>query len=247
MENRRIPNPFRRLTGRARATAMAAAGVLAVTATSASLLTFAPAPADVNVGNRAGIAQMAFTMDNHDRDGAYPKPPADAPKEKSLGYDFQYQPNFYYCGPASTRIALSAQGHTPSQDDVANQLGTTLAGTNSSFEIMRVLNKVIGKDVYQVREISGPGASPRQMDQLQADVVDSISNGRVVVANIVGGATDNAGFWRSFPGGHYVTVVGYSDEGRQVQVADPSGVGPNTYWMSTITMANWMAGRGYSH
>lgn len=48
------------------------------------------------------------------------------------------------------------------------------------------------------------------------------------------------------PGGHYIPIIGYSDDGRQVKIADPSGVGPATYWRSTINMANWMASRGYS-
>ncbi|HEY8534635.1 MAG TPA: C39 family peptidase [Micromonospora sp.] len=169
------------------------------------------------------------------------------PAELTLRYDFEYQPNFYYCGPASTRIALSAQGYTLDQDDLARRLGTTVNGTDSSHDIARVLNDVVGRDTYQVREIPGPTATPAEMDRLQADVVRSLTAGRVIVANIVGGATDNSGYWRDYPGGHYVTIVGYADEGRQVQVADPSGVGPHTYWISTIDMATWMAGRGYAH
>src|SRR5690606_15830534 len=49
------------------------------------------------------------------------------------GYDAALQPNAYYCGPAATRIALSAHGHRPSFDELARALGTTPAGTASIF------------------------------------------------------------------------------------------------------------------
>ncbi|MEV7231190.1 C39 family peptidase [Polymorphospora sp. NPDC051019] len=231
--------------------AVASAAVLAVAATTGSLSSGTPTGAESNAGAESGVVQLALTPERAQAappQEAAPKEAAPkAPAEKTLSYDFQYQPNAYYCGPASTRIALSAQGHTPSQDNLAGQLGTTFAGTNSSHDIARVLNKVVGGDAYRVREIPGQKATSAQMDRLQADVVEAVGKGRPVVANIVGGATDNDGFWRSFPGGHYVTIVGYGDEGRQVRVADPSGVGPASYWMSTITMAHWMASRGYSY
>ena len=85
------------------------------------------------------------------------------------------------------------------------------------------------------------------MDRLQADAVHAISNGYAVVANIIGGATDSAGVWHDFSGGHYIAIVGYSDDGRSLKVADSSGMyGSSTYWMSTINMANWIGTRGYS-
>jgi hypothetical protein len=164
-----------------------------------------------------------------------------------LDYQFQLQPNYYYCGPAATRIALSASGHAPSQDGLARQLGTTTSGTDSAFDTTRVLNNVIGRDAYQTREIPGPSATPAQMDQLQADVVRTINDGRIIVANVVHSVTDTAGGWHTFDGGHFLTIVGYKDDGRTVKIADnanPNGDG--TYWATTINMANWIAGRGYS-
>jgi len=227
-------NLMDRLAGfRLDSASMVSVAVLAIGGTMGSLLT-SPATTPTSE-DRPAVVSVASAW--------APRPPA----ELNLRYDFEYQPNFYYCGPASTRIALSAQGYTLDQDELARRLGTTVNGTDSSYDIARVLNDVVGKDVYRVREIPGPTATPAEMDRLQADVVRSLNAGRVVVANIVGGMTDNAGFWRNFPGGHYVTIVGYADEGRQVQVADPSGVGPHTYWISTIDMANWMASRGYAY
>jgi hypothetical protein len=170
------------------------------------------------------------------------------PASKVLDYTFQLQTTYYYCGPAATRIALTASGHTLSQDELARQLHTTTGGTDSANDTTRVLNNVIGRDVYQTREIPGPSATPAQIDQLQADVVRAVNDGRVIVANIVHSVTDTVGVRHTYDGGHFLTVVGYKDDGRTVKVADnanPNGDG--TYWVTTIEMASWMATHGYSY
>ncbi|MDG4827909.1 C39 family peptidase [Solwaraspora sp. WMMD1047] len=59
---------------------------------------------------------------------------------KEVRYEYRKQENYYYCGPAATRIALTAAGAAPSQDEVAKLLGTTEAGTNSAEDVTRVLN-----------------------------------------------------------------------------------------------------------
>ena len=174
-----------------------------------------------------------------------PEPPA-APAAKQLDYQYQAQINYYYCGPAATRIALSALGRTPSQDTVAGRLGTTTSGTNSAEDTTRALNSLGGTDHYRTTMISGSSATPAEMDRLQADVVRAISNGYAVVTNIVGSATDIDGGWHGYDGGHYVTVVGYRDDGRTVKIADPANVNGQSYWMSTISLAHWIAQRGYS-
>ncbi|MFI6758082.1 C39 family peptidase [Micromonospora sp. NPDC050417] len=168
------------------------------------------------------------------------------PASKVLDYEYEAQINGWYCGPAATRIALTARDRSPSQDEVAAALGTTGNGTNSADDTTRGLNQLAKTDFYRSTFI--PGApSPAQMDQLQADVVHAISNGYAVVANIVGSATDTDGGWHAYDGGHYLTVVGYRDNGRTVQIADPAFVnGVSSYWMTTIDLANWMATRGYS-
>jgi hypothetical protein len=174
------------------------------------------------------------------------KPTPAPPAEKVLDYTYEGQPNGYYCGPAATRIALTARKLFPSQDDVANRLNTTVNGTDSSNDTTRVLNDLIKTDFYRTREIPNGEATPAEMDRLQADAVHAISNGYAIVANIAGETTDTDGGWHSYPGGHYVTIVGYQDSGRQVKIADPANPSVSSYWMTTIDMANWMATRGYS-
>jgi hypothetical protein len=175
------------------------------------------------------------------------KPVPAPPTAKVLDYQYQAQINYYYCGPAATRIALTARDRLLSQDAVAGRLGTTVNGTNSAEDTTRALNSLGKTDFYRTREIPGPSATPAQMDRLQADVVHAISNGFPIVANIVGTTQDTGGGFHAYDGGHYLTVVGYRDNGRTVRIADPANVnGITSYWVTTINMANWMGTRGYS-
>lgn len=103
---------------------------------------------------------------------------AEKKSDKRVDYQFQAQPNIYYCGPASTRIALSAQGEIQSQDDLATKLGTTFAGTASAFDITRVLNETLGKDVYRTGEIPNDTASADEVRRLKADLTTAIDNER---------------------------------------------------------------------
>lgn len=170
---------------------------------------------------------------------------AEKQSDKRVDYRFQEQPNIYFCGPASTRIALSAQGKIQSQDELAAKLGTTVAGTASAFDITRVLNQELGKDVYKTGEIPNDTATADEVQRLKADLRTAIDNDRVAVVNVIGSGTDVDGLSRDFPVGHYVTVVAY--DGDQVKVADPwQPVGDGTYWMSVGELAEWAASRGYS-
>ncbi|MET8045963.1 C39 family peptidase, partial [Micromonospora sp. NPDC005215] len=147
--------------------------------------------------------------------------------ERELGVRYEAQPNFYYCGPAATRNALSVQGKNINVDDMAKEMGTTEAGTNSINDITPVLNKETGKnDAYHSVEISNPNADDKQTDRLRADVVKTVDDGRAVVANIAGTSTDTNGGVHSYEGGHYISVVGYRDNGTTVTIADSAD--PNT-------------------
>ncbi|MGY0004821.1 C39 family peptidase [Micromonospora sp. I033] len=176
---------------------------------------------------------------------ADPKAPSTAAKGKgSAGYEYEAQPNFFYCGPASTRIALSAEGKEVSQDELAAKLGTTENGTDSAIDITRVLNEYTGGK-YKTTEIRDDAATKEQVERLRADVKAAVDQGRPVVANILGGALDIDGVEHSYPG-HYLTVVEYKDDGNTVLIADPASPNEPTYWMDVTELANWIAGRGYS-
>ncbi|MET7962889.1 C39 family peptidase [Micromonospora zamorensis] len=167
--------------------------------------------------------------------------------ERQLGVRYEAQPNFYYCGPAATRNALSVQGKNINVDDMAKEMGTTEAGTNSINDITPVLNKETGKaDAYHSVEISKPDADATQTDKLRADVVKTVDDGRAVVANIAGTSTDTDGAIHSFEGGHYISVVGYRDGGNVVKIADSADPNQASYEVTAEHLADWIATRGYA-
>ncbi|SCL25963.1 C39 family peptidase [Micromonospora inyonensis] len=166
--------------------------------------------------------------------------------ERELRVRYQAQPNFFYCGPAAARNALTTMDKDISQDDLAREMGTTENGTDSVDLITKALNAKMGKDVYRTTEIPTSMADDKQTDKLRADVVTAIDDGRAVVANIIGTATDTDGVAHSFEGGHYISVVGYRDNGNTVKIADSANPDQASYWITTEALADWTATRGYS-
>ncbi|WP_203921600.1 C39 family peptidase [Rugosimonospora africana] len=169
-----------------------------------------------------------------------------APAAKDLKIDFEYQINGYYCGPAATRIAASTRIAPPSQDTIAMAMGTTTNGTNSASDTTAELNRLEHTSFYHTTFIPGGSATTAEVATLEKNAVHAISNGYGIVANIVGSVQDSSGGFHEYDGGHYIAVIGYSDNGRSVHIADPAGEGADTYWMSASTLANWMGTRGYS-
>jgi 5-hydroxyisourate hydrolase-like protein (transthyretin family) len=165
--------------------------------------------------------------------------------ERELDVRYEAQPNFYYCGPAATRNALSVLGKNIDVDAMAKEMGTTENGTNSINDITPVLNKETGKH-YRSVEIRDSKANDKQTDTLRADIVRTVDDGRAVVANIAGTATDTDGNTHSFEGGHYISVVGYRDGGKTVTIADSANPDTASYRMSVDNLADWIATRGYS-
>jgi hypothetical protein len=197
----------------------------------------------------AGPAGSAFAADGQapSTAGVAPGKPAPGATAAVTNHETRLQPNYYYCGPAATRIALSTHAESVDFDRIASELGTTTSGTQSANDITRVMNAHFGAGRYKTVEISGQKASPDQIATLQKDVVATVNDGDAVVANIAGTVTDTAGEVHSYPGGHYLTVVGYADKGGVVRIADPADTaGTPEYDLNVGTLANWTATRGYS-
>jgi len=236
------------LTGAASSVASAHAAPTETTTTVAAAST--PKAAVNQSAPKAEVPVAAKAAPANPKPGN-PKPAAPAaaytPSEKALGFDYQRQPNYYYCGPAATRIALSSVGQLNSFDGLAGELGTTESGTNSAVDIARVLNAHVGKGTYHAVSLPGQSASGPQMDKMRLDVVHAVTHGHSVVVNVIGSATDVNGNVKDYSGGHYLAVVGYGKGGTTVKVADSADPhGSGTYWMSTQNMANWAASRGYA-
>ncbi|MGC4862902.1 C39 family peptidase [Micromonospora sp. DT41] len=195
----------------------------------------------VTGGAIAGPITTAYAAD------AKPTGQTQNKSERHLDVRYEAQPNFYYCGPAAARNALSVQGKNISVDAMAKEMGTTEAGTNSINDITPVLNKETGKNnAYRSVEISTPAADDKQTDKLRTDVVKTVDDGRAVVANIAGTTTDTDGNTHSFEGGHYISVVGYTDNGNTVTIADSADPNTASYDITTEHLADWIATRGYA-
>ncbi len=165
--------------------------------------------------------------------------------DKTLPHEYQKQINGWYCGPAAVRVALSCWiSPPPSQQTLAAQLGTTTNGTNSSEDVVRVMNAWLGAGTYASRYISGSDSSPPDTVAFRWLTVASINKGYAVVCNVVGPISPIGGGWYSYPGGHYVTVVGYQADGELVLVAD---IDKREYWVTVEQMATWIASRGYAY
>ncbi|MET8351894.1 MULTISPECIES: C39 family peptidase [unclassified Micromonospora] len=169
-----------------------------------------------------------------------------SPSERELNVRYAAQPNFFDCGPAATRNALSVLGKEISVDDMAKKMGTTEAGTGSIFDITPVLNQETGKNAYHSVEMRDDQASDAQVKTLRADVVRTVDAGRAVVANIYGTTTDTDGNTHSYDNGHYISVVGYRDNGDTATIADSANPNDPAYDVSIANLANWIASRGYA-
>ncbi|MFJ6196538.1 phytochelatin synthase, partial [Micromonospora sp. NPDC092111] len=54
------------------------------------------------------------------------------------------------------------------------------------------------------------------------------------------------GTTHSFEGGHYISVVGYHNDGKIVTIADSANPNQASYRISVDNLADWIATRGYT-
>jgi hypothetical protein len=68
-----------------------------------------------------------------------------------------------------------------------------------------------------------------------------------VVVNTIGTVRDTDGQVHSFPGGHYLIVVGYEAQGEIINMADSADPDGNPeYKLRVGDLAHWIASRGYA-
>jgi hypothetical protein len=164
-----------------------------------------------------------------------------------LDIDFQIQQTGYWCGPASTHHALSARMAAPSQQQLANELGTTQRGTDWIGQITTVLNNHLDGSPYVTTELPNDPPTPAQRDRLWVDIVTSIDNGFPVVANIVAPAGNHPPGYPNYTVYHYFTVIGYDAENAEVFIADSANFsGQTLYWLSFGQLATLIPPKGYS-
>jgi hypothetical protein len=167
--------------------------------------------------------------------------------QRVLTIDFQYQQTDYWCGPAATRIALSARMAPPSQATLASQLGTTTNGTDWIGQVTRVLNSDLHTGWYETKEMPTDPPTQAQRDLLWRDIVLDIDNNYPIVANIVAPANNHPPGYPNYTIWHYFTVIGYDSTNMTVLIADPAGFAPTpTYWLTFNQLATLIPPKGYS-
>lgn len=182
------------------------------------------------LSRRAAAAQLA----NAAADGAV-----------VVEHDFQYQETGWWCGPAATRIALSARGVSVSQQQMANELPTTENGTDWIGQVTAVLSNHVGW--YETKEMPNDPPTQAQKDLLWNDITLDLGKGYALVTNIVAPAGNHPPGYPDYTIWHYFTVVGYNPDNRDVLIADPAGFAPTaTYWLTFEHLASLIPPKGYS-
>lgn len=160
--------------------------------------------------------------------------------------DFEYQQTSYRCGPAATRIALSARGVAVTQQLMADALPTDENGTDWIGQVTAVLSGYVGW--YETKEMPNDPPTQAQRDLLWDDITLDLGKGYAPVTNIVAppgnhppGYPSDQTIW------HYFTVIGYNPDNQEVLIADPAGFAPTgTYWLTFDQLATLIPPKGYS-
>jgi hypothetical protein len=170
------------------------------------------------------------------------------PPQKTVEVQFQVQETGYWCGPAATRVALSARIAPPSQATLASELPTTTNGTDWIGQVTAVLNDYLGPGTYRTTEMPNDPPTLAQHDQLWSDLVYTIDMGYVLVANIVAPPSNHPpGYPDDRTIYHYFSVIGYDSQTREVYIADPASFQGNTlYWISFDQLSTLIPPKGYS-
>ncbi|OEV01754.1 C39 family peptidase [Streptomyces oceani] len=172
----------------------------------------------------------------------------DTKVEKVVSVDYQVQETGYWCGPAATRIALSARVAAPSQATLAAELGTHTGGTDHISQVTTVLNARIDSGTYYTYEMPNDPPTQEQSDQLWSRVVDNIDHTHTVVTNIVAPPGNQPpGYPPDQTIYHYFTVIGYNSDNSTVCIADPASFnGWQIYWLSFSQLASLVPPKGYA-
>jgi Peptidase_C39 like family len=226
---------------------------LASTAAVAVLLTpttaqAEPVPTNVSVTAQGTTDGTAVVSGHNDPGTKFHVDGVQAKGTRTLEIDYQVQETGYWCGPAATRIALSARMGAPSQGNLAAQLGTHEGGTDHISQVTNVLNANLGTGWYETKEMPNDPPTQAQKDLLWRDITLDINNNYPLVANIVAPPGNQP---PGYPPGqtiyHYFTVIGYDDVNRTVLIADPASFGGNQiYWLSFDHLASLIPPKGYS-
>lgn len=157
------------------------------------------------------------------------------------------QETYYWCGPATMQVLLRIRGISVTEKYMADQLGTTVNGTDTILYLTRELNERLG-DIYRTVQVPGAG----NLDEFRKHVFHSIDAGYGVGANIMVPPSNyprtQRGERAAYSGGwvyHYFSIVGKNEALDQVAIAD-SGFPDFFYWITTAQALSMISGKGYT-
>ncbi|AXQ62084.1 lysin A, protease C39 domain [Gordonia phage Skysand] len=157
------------------------------------------------------------------------------------------QETYYWCGPATMQVLLSIRGIKVTEKHMADQLPTTVNGTDTIRYLTRELNERLG-DIYRTVEIPNRG----NLNTFREHVFHSIDAGYGVGGNImvppVNYPRPQRGERARYSGGwvyHYWTIVAYNRRLDQVAIAD-SGFPDYFYWVTVEQALSMIEGKGYT-
>ncbi|MFC0546182.1 C39 family peptidase [Kutzneria chonburiensis] len=173
---------------------------------------------------------------------------------KVLNVVWQRESYNYWCGPAATRIALSARmgSGLPSQATLAGQLGTTTAGTDNVGLVTGVLNRDLHTSWYETKWMRNDPPTGAQVNLLWSDITYDVDHGYALVVNIDAPASNHPPGYPNYEILHYFTVAGYEPGTDNVYIVDPAsglpgfGAVPQHYWLSLGKLASLVPPKGYS-
>jgi hypothetical protein len=160
--------------------------------------------------------------------GGFVAAPAQAATVTRLAVVWQHQTTGYYCGPAATRISLSAKRSSlPSQAQIAAVENTSSSTGTFRTGIKAGLDNWLPSMNATIAEVSNPMTSSQKTTFLSR-IKSDVNGGWAPVVNIVvrpGGPRPPGWSNPSSTIDHWLTVVGY-DSDNFIYVADPASGSP---------------------
>lgn len=162
-----------------------------------------------------------------------------------LGFIPIRQTTEYYCGPASACIIINGmgsvlQGRSLTQDNLANDLGTSTSGTDFPGAWTGALRNWTNKTYAAVW---GPSSSTL----LGYAYVDTASGMGSIYDTYMSGSNQLYGYTSGSTRYHYVAGDGYDNTNSRVHYVDPHNTNDTAYgphWVSANMMANCVSTRG---
>lgn len=164
-----------------------------------------------------------------------------------LNTTWQAQPNGYWCGPASIKIALGAFGIKTTQTAMAKEAKTDRDGT-WLHQMARVMDYNAPANVrYTVTTIRGQDSTYDDRIRMRENIRRSIKAGVPAAVNIAATPDEQPPLQRQKTGGrftlrHHMPIVGYNENNNTVLVQDPW---TKPFWINLYELADMAGTRGY--